>query len=75
MTPFGAPMDPLVYMMTAMSEGSGRSRSPAAVMLRHGFICDNGELYRTPQSNSTFFFYIIAHFSVVIFLCGGLFLL
>lgn len=32
MTPFGMPVDPLVYMMTAMSEGSGCLRSRAAVM-------------------------------------------
>lgn len=32
MTPFGMPVDPLVYMMTAMSEGSGCLRSRAAEM-------------------------------------------
>lgn len=31
MTPFGTPVDPLVYMTTAMSEGSGGLRSHAAV--------------------------------------------
>lgn len=30
MTPFGMPVDPLVYMMTAMSEGNGVLRSRAA---------------------------------------------
>lgn len=30
MTPFGMPVDPLVYMMTAMSEGNGGLRSRAA---------------------------------------------
>lgn len=29
MTPFGTPVDPLVYMMTAMSEDSGFLRSTA----------------------------------------------
>lgn len=29
-TPFGMPVEPLVYMMTAMSEGSGGLRSRAA---------------------------------------------
>lgn len=33
MTPFGMPVDPLVYMMTAMSEGSGGLRSRAAVII------------------------------------------
>lgn len=31
-TPFGMPVDPLVYMMTAMSEGSGVLRSRVAGM-------------------------------------------
>lgn len=30
MTPFGIPVDPLVYMTTAMSEGRGGRRSHAA---------------------------------------------
>lgn len=30
MTPLGMPVEPLVYMMTAMSEGSGGLRSRAA---------------------------------------------
>lgn len=33
MTPFGMPVDPLVYMMTAMSEGNGGLRSRAAGMI------------------------------------------
>lgn len=33
MTPFGMPVDPLVYMMTATSEGNGGLRSRAAGMI------------------------------------------
>lgn len=33
MTPLGMPVDPLVYMMTATSEGNGGLRSRAAVTI------------------------------------------
>ncbi len=50
MTPLGMPVDPLVYMMTAMSEGSGRLHSSAAA---------NKENTRTVCVSASFVFMLV----------------